>query len=587
VDRPKVKVQSRSGYFALPPGIGSDVASYEIPILKRLQEEERKETILFSADVLRFAQNNGTRQLVLAVQMPLTGFTADEDDNSHLFKMHAAMVALVKTSDGKLIRKLTQQLPLQGNLSSLSRARNGAFTAVQEFDIAPGSYYADIAVEDEVVHKISTKRIAFSVEAAPAGLSISDVMPVRGVEPAGATPRPQWALFYQGQHVVPQLSSAAAVTAADQLPLFFAVYPDSSSKTSPLVELELRKGETVLANSPLPVPPAPNGEPLRFLTAIRSTDLPAGSYSVTARVRQGTSRVQQTYNFEVPKRAGVTFASDAAAPTAESATLVRPPEPEIHVEFLQTPKIVADSTEMRTADLIKLVKEAQARAEERRLELPNLVCLETTKRFSTLAESDAWKLKDRFARSIRYVDHNETAELVEYNGRRGSALDGQSVGLSVSGMFGELVAMVLNDKTQTKITWKGYTVLDGAKTHTIEVSVPVQKSGYHLVTVGASHGVTVGYKALIYIDADTLGVRRIELEAQDPPARFPIRQAALSIDYDYVKVAGHDYLLPQRAELYVREAPHLLKRNDIQYREYHRYSSQSTIRYGGEVGAKP
>jgi hypothetical protein len=69
------------------------------------------------------------------------------------------------------------------------------------------------------------------------------------------------------------------------------------------------------------------------------------------------------------------------------------------------------------------------------------------------------------------------------------------------------------------------------------------------------------------------------MDADGIPADYPMRAAALSIDYDYVNIGDHDFLLPVAGEVNVRQGKRFLVRNQIEFRDYKRYGAESNIRF--------
>jgi len=49
------------------------------------------------------------------------------------------------------------------------------------------------------------------------------------------------------------------------------------------------------------------------------------------------------------------------------------------------------------------------------------------------------------------------------------------------------------------------------------------------------------------------------------------------VDYDYVQLGGHDYLVPREATLYVREGQHYLKKNEMRFLNYRKYRPETTL----------
>ena len=70
----------------------------------------------------------------------------------------------------------------------------------------------------------------------------------------------------------------------------------------------------------------------------------------------------------------------------------------------------------------------------------------------------------------------------------------------------------------------------------------------------------------------------LTFEAQDIPSSFPLREASTVLDYDFVKIGDRTYLLPLRAEVRMR-SEHYLTRNDVEFRQYRKYSADSSITF--------
>ena len=92
----------------------------------------------------------------------------------------------------------------------------------------------------------------------------------------------------------------------------------------------------------------------------------------------------------------------------------------------------------------------------------------------------------------------------------------------------------------------------------------------------------VGYHGRIYIDQATHGVMSLSIITDDAPKHFPIRKAAVRVDYDYVAINDHDYLLPVSAQV-ITKLPgesitgKLVKRNDIAFSNFRKFGSTARI----------
>ena len=69
------------------------------------------------------------------------------------------------------------------------------------------------------------------------------------------------------------------------------------------------------------------------------------------------------------------------------------------------------------------------------------------------------------------------------------------------------------------------------------------------------------------------------------PKNFMIHAASISVDFDYVAINNHDYLLPVSAQVVLRRGRKETDLNEIEFRNFHRFSSNARILYSPqEVG---
>ena len=84
------------------------------------------------------------------------------------------------------------------------------------------------------------------------------------------------------------------------------------------------------------------------------------------------------------------------------------------------------------------------------------------------------------------------------------------------------------------------------------------------------------------IDPQTARVMRIEMQAYGFPAEFPTDDVESATDYEYVRLGdAKQYLLPVHAEtLSCQRGTAMCSRNTIDFRNYRRYTGESTITFG-------
>ena len=64
--------------------------------------------------------------------------------------------------------------------------------------------------------------------------------------------------------------------------------------------------------------------------------------------------------------------------------------------------------------------------------------------------------------------------------------------------------------------------------------------------------------------------------------KFRIRRAAIRVDYDYVAINNHDYLLPVSAQVVAGQGGSLLERNDLEFANFRKFGSSARIMGQGQ-----
>jgi hypothetical protein len=86
----------------------------------------------------------------------------------------------------------------------------------------------------------------------------------------------------------------------------------------------------------------------------------------------------------------------------------------------------------------------------------------------------------------------------------------------------------------------------------------------------------------VWIDPASARVMRIEMSARSFPSDFPIDDVESATDYEYIRLGdAKQYLLPVHAEtLSCQRGTNDCSRNVIDFRNYRKYTGESTITFG-------
>lgn len=81
------------------------------------------------------------------------------------------------------------------------------------------------------------------------------------------------------------------------------------------------------------------------------------------------------------------------------------------------------------------------------------------------------------------------------------------------------------------------------------------------------------------IDDTTHSVLRVEQKAVPPSSSFPFERVEVTVEYGFVRIDAGTYLLPAESENIACKRGGGGTRNVLKFRNYRKFSSESTIRF--------
>jgi hypothetical protein len=233
-------------------------------------------------------------------------------------------------------------------------------------------------------------------------------------------------------------------------------------------------------------------------------------------------------------------------------------------------------------ELQAIVSAARVRATGYATSLPNFSCVEVTDRSIDASGNGKWRHKDSIAELLRYHGKAETRVTLEVNGLRSNSKREELKGTISEGEFGGALNVVFRPESKADFQWKETAALGSGTVQVLGYSVARENSSFGL-TDSNNQQITVSFHGLVYIDSATKGVRRITLETDHVPDDFSIHSTAMTVDYDYVAIGAHDYLMPIRGTVSTKQGKRRAVLNEIEFRDYRRYASKTRISYGEPV----
>ena len=149
--------------------------------------------------------------------------------------------------------------------------------------------------------------------------------------------------------------------------------------------------------------------------------------------------------------------------------------------------------------------------------------------------------------------------------------------MSSSGEFGTVLKGIFQASSKATFQWKETGVLGDETVQVFDYRVARQNSTFALQEKSTVQMVVVGFHGQVYIDSATRRVRRVTQVVDDVPEKFPIRAGSVSVDYDYVSINDHDYLMPVSAQIMTSQGRRNISLNEIEFRNFRRFGSNARV----------
>ena len=140
---------------------------------------------------------------------------------------------------------------------------------------------------------------------------------------------------------------------------------------------------------------------------------------------------------------------------------------------------------------------------------------------------------------------------------------------------------VFDRASQADFTWKKWNKAGKRQAATYLYRVDVSHSRFMLDFLTHS-GLTqdiVGYHGTLELDRETGNELSQPYTADAIPKPCPISSSNTAVTYDFADVGGKQYLLPASSETEM-QSRELWTRNRAEYRDYRKFSADSTVRFG-------
>lgn len=181
------------------------------------------------------------------------------------------------------------------------------------------------------------------------------------------------------------------------------------------------------------------------------------------------------------------------------------------------------------------------------------------------------------------ADHgNEVDMSIRLHGAPGTEKQADSTGSWAEGDFSGVVQAILSPASNALFTKKRAVTIAKRRAWRYDYSVDQTHSDWQLSYLSAGRKLTwePAFGGTIWIDQGTSRVLRFEMAARNLPESFPFAKVEWTIDYDFVKINGENYLLPKHSE--ATSCPRSIPkctRNITEFQNYKAYGADSSISF--------
>jgi hypothetical protein len=259
-----------------------------------------------------------------------------------------------------------------------------------------------------------------------------------------------------------------------------------------------------------------------------------------------------------------------------------PPAPQKSVSASATPASAATERSAPAAPAMNtrqaFIEKARAAAAAYVAGLPNYVCQEMTTRYVSETRQPNWQVIDVVSAEVVYENRKESYRNLAINGKP-TKKKPEETGAWSSGEFGTILRNLFEPGTDADFRYAEDDTIARRPASVYKFAVERLRSSWKIWVPGQY--ILPAYKGSIWVDKENANALRIEMQAQEIPEEFPRIAVESAVDFDYITLGGTEkFLLPVRAEvLSCARGSNECERNVIEFRNYHKFTGESTIKF--------
>lgn len=586
--RSGLKMKTQPGYFASPKGSDPEADPGDSTLLQALEGSQAASDLTLRTALLRFGASPTGLKEVIAVEVPIRQLDLRVDANTNLYSIHAIVAGEIKDQTGAPIARFHQEIRRHGAADSVARVLPQVLSIQRTISLAPGDYQLETVVQDQNSGKIGRSTQTIHLAETPGDAVMSDLVLVRARNPDGDGPNTS-PLRYRDEQVVPNLSGAVP-GGARTASLYFQLYPQKSAaqKSAPdkqELSLQVSRDGKPVGSFPLKTGTARPGQSEALFATVNlgssgGSDQSGGHYRIDLLLnRDGHVTRRQLDLTRNPADSDADADSDANADANADADAQADAGADGIVSVSGPSDLGPDAAPaavkpLAPAESAALLAGATRQAITYGEKLPNFLCVETIDRSIDGSGRGAWKHLDSISELLRYRDRAETRTILRVDGKRSSLQPEDITGARSIGEFGGILQIVFDPAAAADFKWARSETQSGSTLQVFSYTVDAAHSDFILMDTGSQ--LKAAFHGFVYIDADTRTVRRIVAQT-DNMKSTNIHASWMEVYYDYFAINGHDYLLPARGEVGLRQGRRAVIENKLRFTDYRRFGSRTRI----------
>jgi VWFA-related protein len=293
-----LRVQSRSGYIALPPALakGSVLRAFEVPLLTALDAPEPPKAFGYEATAMHFRGRQGEPVCELVMDIPLGEVTLEKQGTGES-SGRLSYVALLKDGHGEVVKKFQNERAFNVPAEKVEGFGASHFIYTEHFELPSGPYTVETAVLDGLGNRISTRKSNLTMPPAAATLALSSVTFVRNTRDREASSQETDPLVVGNTVISPTVHPVVSKAGTEALPFYLVIYPDKNALEAPQLVMEFSREGQVLGSGPVQLGQPDKDGRIQFVATVPLAHLDPGNFTLRFVVKQGAQTAEETASF--------------------------------------------------------------------------------------------------------------------------------------------------------------------------------------------------------------------------------------------------------------------------------------------------